>query len=464
MTDPSRSFGLSEAARSRLVERLKSGIADERTEPARTPAPTPPPAPLNDLAESDFFKQMQIIRSVAETLDIANPFFRAHEGIAGPELVIEGRSYLNFSSYNYLGFNGHRRVIAAAQEAIARYGTSCSASRLVAGEIPLHRELERKLAALHGTEDCVAFVSGHATNVTVIGTMLRKGDLVLYDAFSHNSVQQGAQLSGARRIGFPHNDVAVAEQLLAAQRAQHRRAMIVIEGHYSMDGDIPDLPAFSELARRYGAWLMVDEAHSIGVLGKHGRGIAEHCNVGADAADLWMGTLSKTLAGCGGYIACRREIAEYLRYSAPGFVYSVGMPPPMAAAAIASLDLLAEEPERIARLHANTGQFIAAAKAAGLDTGLSQGYAIVPIIVGSSIAAGRLSAALFEQGINVQPILYPAVPERAARLRFFLTAAHSREHIKHTVATILEQKKRTDGSSVDLAQLVTRLTRSTSEH
>jgi 8-amino-7-oxononanoate synthase len=455
MTAAERNAVLSPTERTRLVNRLQRGIADAKTDAAIAPASKDTPS--NDLVESEFYKQMQIIRSAARALDIANPFFRVHEGVAGPEATVDGRVCINFSSYNYLGFNGHPRVVEAAQAAIARYGTSCSASRLVAGERPLHRDLEQRLAALHGAEDCVAFVSGHATNVTVIGTILSKGDLILYDAFSHNSVQQGAQLSGARRFGFAHNDVAAAEQVLAAQRGQHRRALIVIEGHYSMDGDIPDLPAFRDLARRHGAWLMVDEAHSIGVLGKHGRGIGEHYGLGADAADLWMGTLSKTLAGCGGYIACRRDIAEYLRYSAPGFVYSVGMPPPMAAAAIAALELLAEEPERVARLRANTAIFTEAAKAARLDTGLSQGYAIVPIIVGSSIAAGRLSAALFERGINVQPILYPAVPERAARLRFFLSSEHTRTQIDRAVAITAEESRKVREAKVDVAALAARL-------
>lgn len=455
MTERGTTFGLSDAERSRLVERLRGSMANGK---AHAPIPAPRnEAPLDELANSETYKQMEIIRSVGKTLGIANPFFRVHDGIAGAESTVDGHACLNFSSYNYLGFNGHPRVVAAAQDAIARYGTSCSASRLVAGERPLHRELERRLAELHGAEDCVAFVSGHATNVTVIGNMVGKADLILYDAFSHNSVQQGAQLSGARRLSFPHNDVAAAERLLAAHRPQHGRALIVIEGHYSMDGDIPDLPAFSDLARRHRAWLMVDEAHSIGVLGARGRGIAEHFGLGTDAADLWMGTLSKTLAGCGGYIACRREIAEYLRYSAPGFVYSVGMPPPMAAAAATALALLAEEPERVAKLHANTRAFLDSAKAAGLDAGLSQGFAIVPIIVGSSIAAGRLSAALYDRGINVQPILYPAVPERAARLRFFLSSEHTREQIDRTIAILAEEDKKVRATKIDLAALATSL-------
>lgn len=455
MTTPRDHTVLSTLQRAELVDRLRSGIAHTKANVNSTPAANATPS--TDLVASEPYKQMQIVRATARALHITNPFFRVHEGIAGPEIIIDGRHCLNFSSYNYLGLNGHPRVIAAAQAAISRYGTSCSASRVVAGELPLHRDLEQRLADLHLAEDCVAFVSGHATNVTVIGTMLGKGDLILHDVLSHNSIQQGAQLSGARRFSFAHNDVAAAEEMLVAQRAQYRRALIAIEGHYSMDGDVPDLPAFRDLARRHDAWLMVDEAHSIGVLGKKGHGIAEHFGLGSDAADLWMGTLSKTLAGCGGYIACSHQIAEYLRFAAPGFVYSVGMPPPMAAAAIAALELLDEEPDRVARLRDNTTTFIESAKTAGLDTGLSQGYAIVPIIVGSSIAAGQLSAALFDRGINVQPILYPAVPERAARLRFFLSSEHTRRQIEEAIVITAEEIRKVRETKIDFVALAAKL-------
>jgi 8-amino-7-oxononanoate synthase len=457
MTGEQGNAGLSQGERTRLLDRLKAGIAGSSV---RTSAAAKPHnEPWEALAQSDAYKQMEVVRSAAQTLGIDNPFFRMHEATAGAETVIDGQSLLNFSSYNYLGFNGHPRVSAAAITAINRYGTSSSASRLVAGERPIHRELEKRLALLHGTEDCVAFVSGHATNVTVIGNLLGKRDLILCDSAIHNSVLQGAQLSGAQRLSFSHNDVAAADRLLSAQRARHSQAMIVIEGHYSMDGDIPDLPAFSALARRHRAWLLVDEAHAIGVLGAHGRGTAEYFGLDGKAADLWMGTLSKTLAGCGGYIACRQEVADYLRYTAPGFVYSVGMPPPMAAASCAALDLLAEEPHRVVALNANARAFLDAARAVGLDTGLSQGFGIVPIMLGSSIVAGRLSAALFNHGINVQPILYPAVPERAARLRFFLSSEHSREQIDKTVAVLAREAAKVQTSKVDLAVLAAKLAR-----
>ena len=445
--------GLSSADKASLLQRL-TGHA--KAEPRTQAAPKSQYKP-DDLSDLESYDQFKIVRSAAELLGISDPYFRVHDGIAGAETSIEGRRYINFSSYNYLGLNGHPVVNAAAKDAIDRFGTSVSASRLVSGERAPHQELERRLADLHGAEDCVAFVSGHATNVTAIGHLMGKNDLILHDAFVHNSAVQGAQLSGARRLSFPHNDAAAAERLLAENRSRHKRVMLVIEGHYSMDGDIPDLPAFSAMARRHGAWLLVDEAHSLGVIGKTGKGIAEHFNLPASAADFWMGTLSKTLSGCGGYIAGKRDLVEYLKVSAPGFVYSVGMPPPIAAAAIASLDMMEREPERVAKLNANTRLLMDEIGHAGLDTGLSAGFGIVPVITGSSISAARLSDALFKRGVNVQPIIYPAVPEKSSRLRFFVSSEHTEEQIATTVAILKEESKRVFAEKVDMAALAMKL-------
>jgi len=455
MTTKPKAAGLSAAEKAGLLRRLSDRRAvGDRSAPKAHIAAASMLEELNSIAE---YEQLRLVRAAGDMLGISNPYFRVHDGIAGPETSIGGQSFINFSSYNYLGLNGHPEVSAAAKAAIDRYGTSVSASRLVSGEREIHRELERRLAAVHGAEDCVSFVSGHATNVTVIGHLLDKGDLILHDALSHNSAVQGAQLSGAHRVSFPHNDAGAAKRLLAEHRRRHRRVLVVIEGHYSMDGDIPDLPAFTEIVRQEQAWLLVDEAHSLGVLGRRGHGLAEHFGMGPDAADLWMGTLSKTLAGCGGYIAGRKELIEYLKLSAPGFVYSVGMSPPVAAAAIAALDIMAREPERVGRLQAMSRLFLEKAKQAGLDTGSSEGFGIVPIITGSSIAAARLSDALFKRGINVQPILYPAVPEQAARLRFFLSCEHTPGQIEAAVGFLAEESARLQGQSLDLAALAGRL-------
>jgi 8-amino-7-oxononanoate synthase len=382
------------------------------------------------------YQQLRLIKESARQLGIPDPYLRSHEGIAGETSRIEGRAYANFSSYNYLGLSGDPRVAAAAKAAIERYGTSVSASRVVSGERPLHRELERELAAAYGVDDCVVFVSGHATNVTAIGYLFGPKDLVVHDSMIHNSALQGIQLSGARRMPFPHNDWAALDRLLATHRRSFERTLIVVEGIYSMDGDFPDLPRFVEIKQRHRAFLMVDEAHSFGVMGRRGLGIREHFGLDGRAVDIWMGTLSKALASCGGYIAGESALIEHLKLAAPGFLYSVGMAPPVAAAALAALQCLRGEPERVERLHARARLLLDTAAGLGIDTGASAGIGIVPAIVGSSIKAARLANALFEQGINVQPILYPAVEEKTARLRFFVSSEHTEEQIRQASAAM----------------------------
>jgi 8-amino-7-oxononanoate synthase len=258
-------------------------------------------------------------------------------------------------------------------------------------------------------------------------------------------------------VPFPHLDHEAADRLLRETRPRGGHALLVIEGHYSMDGDIPDLPAFAAAARRNRAWLMVDEAHALGVLGPRGFGSADRFGVDPSEVDIWMGTLSKSLVSCGGYIAGSKALVEYLKLVAPGFVFSVGMAPPAAAAALAALELLEREPERVRRLNDRAALFLKLARGGGLDVGGSIGASIVPIVTGSSIRAGRLAQALFRRGINVQPILYPAVPERAARLRFFVTASHTEEQIRDTVAILLEESRQVASEPSDLAAVARHL-------
>jgi 8-amino-7-oxononanoate synthase len=289
---------------------------------------------------------------------------------------------------------------------------------------------------LYGVDDCIALVSGHATNVTALGCLFGPKDLIVHDSLIHNSVLQGAALSGAMRRSFPHNDCNALERLLGDIRGDYERVLIVVEGLYSMDGDVPDLRRLIALKRRHKAFLMVDEAHSLGVLGHKGMGIREHYDVAGTDVDIWMGTLSKSLAGCGGYIAGERALVEHLRYAAPGFVFSVGMSPPLAAASLEALRLLRKEPERVTRLAERSRLFLTLARQAGLNTGSAEGYAVIPAIVGSSLQAVGLSNTLFERGFNVQPIIYPAVEERAARLRFFLSAMHTEDQMRSVVEAL----------------------------
>jgi 8-amino-7-oxononanoate synthase len=382
-----------------------------------------------DFAQLPEYEQLKIQKAAGMLAGIENPFYRLHDGQATDLTSIEGKTLVNFSSYDYLGLNGHPEVADAAKKAIDQFGTSCGASRLTAGERQIHRDLERALSDLHGTEDALSFVSGHATNVSVIGGLMGPDDLIVTDALVHNSVIEGAKLSGAKRILCPHGDLEAFDRALRLNRARHRRALIIVEGLYSMDGDVPDLRALIKFKHRYDAWLMVDEAHSIGVLGARGRGVAEEQGISPRDVDIWMGTLSKALASAGGYIAGSKALIELLKYTSPGFVYSVGAPPGAAAAAFAAISVMNKELWRVTKLRENGQYFLAAARRRGLDAGASMGAAIVPIIVGNSPAAVILSHRLHARGYNAVPIIFPGVAENQARLRFFLTARHSREQI-----------------------------------
>jgi len=416
------------------------------------PAQSRPAAPAAGQITADAYdiSQFPEVRALEQNFamvrdaGLENPYFSVHEGLTNDRTVIGGREMISWATYNYLGMSGEPEVTAAAKAAIDRYGTSVSASRLVSGEKTIHQDLEREIACIVGAEDAVTFVGGHATNETVIGHVVGPGDLVLHDALAHNSLLQGAVLSGARRRPFPHNDFEAADKLLAQTRGQYRRVLIVIEGIYSMDGDFSDLPKFVSLAKRHRALLMVDEAHSIGVMGPRGRGIGEHFGVNPADVDLWMGTLSKALGSCGGYIAGTSTLVRWLKYTVPGFVYSVGLPPAAAGAALGALRVLQRQPERVAKLHANARLFLQLAREAGLDTGPSGGSAIVPVILGNSMNSLKLSRALFARGISVQPILYPAVEERATRLRFFITSCHTPEQIRRTIAALQEELAKID--------------------
>jgi 7-keto-8-aminopelargonate synthetase-like enzyme len=309
----------------------------------------------------------------------------------------------------------------------------------VAGERPQHAALEKALANLYGAADALVFVSGHATNVSTLAALLGARDAVYHDALAHNSLILGAVLSGAARYPYPHNDCAALEQLLRRTRAGHERAIIVTEGLFSMDGSLTRLPELIALKRGHACFLMVDEAHSLGTVGASGKGAAEHFGCDPAEVDIWMGTLSKTFCGCGGFIAGCRELVELLKFTAPGFVYSVGMSPPLAAASAKALELMLREPERVARLQDLGGFFLREARNRGLDTGYAQGYAIIPVIVGNSLVAGALAARLFDRGINVLPVAYPVVEEGMARLRFFVSSEHREADILAALDALAEE-------------------------
>lgn len=382
-------------------------------------------------------KDLEMRLQGAEAIGISNPYFSVHEGTAKNTTVVDGRELINFSSYNYLGLSGDPRVLDDVADAIRTYGTSVSASRVASGERPFHGELERLLAEAQRCEDSVVFTSGHATNVTTIGHLMGPGDLILHDELIHDSALQGIKLSGAGRRGYRHEDPEHLEQLLLELRAHHEKVLIIVEGVYSMDGDICNLPAFIELKRKYGCLLMVDEAHSFGIVGTTGCGLAEHFDLTPGEVDLWMGTLSKSLASCGGWIAGSKSLVNYLRYTAPGFVYSAGITPANAQAALSSMRWMLVETERVERLQRNGRHFHAELTRLSMDTGPALGGSgVIPVITGNSFHALMLSQRLMEQGINVQPIVYPAVADDAARLRFFLSSTHTLEQLTFTAERV----------------------------
>jgi 8-amino-7-oxononanoate synthase len=426
-------------ARERLFSRVRS------MEPELSQLPKA--ARTENRNETDFrtlpgYDEFQMQRELGRKLGIENPYFRLHDSRSGTHADIGGRKLLNFSSYDYLSMNGHPEIVETAKAAVEQFGVSASGSRPISGERPVHRELEKALAEHYGVEQCVTFVSGYATNVGVIGQLLGQKDILLYDSAIHNSIVVGGILSNAARRSYRHNDLDNLEEILMAHRGSYERAMIVVEGLYGMDGDIADLPRLIEIKKRYRAWLMVDEAHSLGTIGKRGMGSAEHFGVDPKDVDIWMGTLSKTLCACGGYIAGSADLIEYVKLTAGSFVYSVAMPPVIAAAALKALEIFHREPERVTKLQENASLFLKLCREQGLDTGTAAGTAVATVMTHDSLPAAMLSQKLFERGINTQPIMYPGVPAKASRLRFFINSAHSESNIRTAAGIIAEEWKR----------------------
>lgn len=443
------------------MKRRQFAVVDEASpaggDAAADGATTPDPAPLMVPRDSvpvdggivDGFAGYKMLkRRFMEAAEhgIPNPFFQARDGVSASMIRWRGRELINYSGYNYLGLSGHPAVSAAAKKAIDQYGTSASASRIVSGQTELHEELEKRIAAFLGTEDALVFISGYLTNVTTISYLMGRTDGVVYDTGVHNSIMTGARLSGARVTIFEHGDWSGLEDKLKTIRRDFRRGLLVGEGVYSMDGTIFDLHRAMEIKKKHDLLLMVDEAHSIGTLGQSGRGICEVAGLPAESIDVHMGTLSKTLASSGGYIAGGHGLIEYLRYMAPGFIFSVGLSPPDTAAAMAALDILEREPQRTEQLRQRTRLFRGMARTEGLTVGGDENSPIVSLVVGNDLTCAALSLRLLEKGVHVQPILYPAVPMNTARLRFFITVDHTEEQFRHTlqeVARELEQLRLT---------------------
>lgn len=352
------------------------------------------------------------------------------EELDGAWVTTGGRRMLNFASYSYLGLLGHPKIGAAAQEALARYGTGTHGVRLLAGTLPLHGELEGTIARFKNAEAAIVYSSGYVTNLSTVAALVGRNDVVICDKFNHASIVDGCLLSQARFLRFRHNDMADLERRLRHVDPEVGK-LVIVDAVFSMDGDVTNLPQISRLCREYGALLMVDEAHSLGVLGETGHGIEEHFGL-EDVIDVKMGTLSKTIPSVGGYIAGSQKLITYLKHVARGFFFSAALPPAQVAAARASFEVIEEEVERVKKLQRNVEFFLGGLKARGFDTLYSE-TPIVPVICGEDERAFQMAKLCQEKDVFVLPVVSPAVPLGLARLRANVTAAHSEDDISHAL-------------------------------
>ena len=361
------------------------------------------------------------------------------EILPGMKVLVNGRVMGMYASYSYLGLVGHPRINEAAQKAVAKYGTGTHGVRTLAGTLSIHTELEETIAHFKHAEAAVTYTSGYATNLTVVSTLMGRGDYVLSDKLNHASIVDGCLMSGSEFRRFKHNDMAHLETMLK-NIPDGAAKLVIADSVFSMDGDIIDLPKMVELCKKYNAWLMIDEAHSVGVLGKTGTGIEEHFGLG-DVIDIKMGTLSKTIPSVGGYVAAKKEIINYLRHASRAYIFSAALPPAQAAAANEAFKVILDEPWRIEHLNANTQQFIGGLKSAGFDTLLTE-TAIVPVICGSDEVAFAMTREGQHHDVFILPVVSPAVPEGLARLRATVTAAHEHDEIDRAMNVIIEAGKK----------------------
>ncbi|MGQ0569759.1 MAG: aminotransferase class I/II-fold pyridoxal phosphate-dependent enzyme [Armatimonadota bacterium] len=348
------------------------------------------------------------------------------DAIDGAHVTIRGRRMLLASSYSYLGLLGHPAITAAAQAALEHYGSGTHGVRLLAGNTDLHDRLEARIARFVGAEDAAVYSSGYLANVAAISSLLGRDDVVVCDKLDHASIIDGCHLSGAQFVRVPHNDIPAFDRAIAKAPTGAGR-LVVVDAVFSMDGDVIDLPALVEVCRRHRAWLMVDESHSLGVLGDRGQGIEAHFGL-PGSIDIKMSSLSKSIPSAGGYIAGAHDLITYLKHASRAFVFSAALPPASAAAVMASLDLMETEPQRVARLQAHVRRFRAVLQRGGVPV-RDDPTPIVPLVTGDDETAMRIARFLHDDGIFALPILSPAVPPKTSRLRITVTAAHNSDEV-----------------------------------
>lgn len=350
--------------------------------------------------------------------------------------VINYGEMIMLGGYSYLGLLGHPKIDAAAKAAIDKYGTGTYGVRLLAGTLELHNDLENRIAKFKQAEAAVTMSSGYVTNLATISSMLRKGDTLICDKLNHASIVDGCILSMAKFVRFRHNDMDHLERRLREANPMGRK-LVVADAVFSMDGDIIDLPEMARLCKKHDAYLMIDEAHSVGVIGATGHGIEEHFDMPPDTVDIKMGTLSKTIPSAGGYIAGNQELINFLKHEARAFIFSAAVPPASAAAAMTAFDVIEEEPWRVEKIQTNYRRFADKLRNAGYDLLFTE-TAIVPVLCGSTPSAASLAKYCRDKGIFVQAIISPVVPEGQARLRACISAAHTLEDIDYCADVIIE--------------------------
>jgi glycine C-acetyltransferase len=351
----------------------------------------------------------------------------------GARVLVRGREMGMFASYSYLGLIGHPRINKAAKDAIDKYGTGTHGVRSLAGTLELHTELERYIADFKHAEEAITYSSGYVTNLTVVSTLVGRHDYVFSDKLNHASIVDGCMMSGAKFLRFKHNDLDDLQKRLEEAPASATK-LVIADAVFSMDGDVIDLPRMVELCKKHDAWLMIDEAHSLGVLGKTGRGIEEHFGLG-DVIDIKMGTLSKTIPSVGGYVAGRKDLITFLRHASRAYIFSAALPPAQAAAAREAFQIILDEPERIDKLRVNADQFIKGLKSRGFDT-LYTSTAIVPVLCGDDMTAYAMTREVQNKDVFVLPVVSPAVEQGKARLRATVTAAHEHDEIENAMNEI----------------------------
>ncbi|MGD0301868.1 MAG: glycine C-acetyltransferase [Bryobacteraceae bacterium] len=365
---------------------------------------------------------------------------RVLESPCEPLSRVDGREVINLASNNYLGLADHPKLVEAAVAATKKYGAGSGAVRTISGTMSIHMELERRIAQFKHTEACVVFQSGFAANAGTVSAILTPEDHIISDALNHASIIDGCRLSRAKIHVFAHRDTAAAEKILDDLAGASGRKLLITDGVFSMDGDIGPLPALVQIAESHGAIMMIDDAHSSGVLGRNGRGTVDHFGLHG-RVDIQVGTLSKAVGVLGGYVCGSRDLIEFLYHRARPFLFSTSHPPGVAAACLAAFEILENEPERIEKLWDNTRYFKAALKNAGFDTGESE-TPITPIMVGEAKMAHAFSAALFENGLFATGIGFPTVPEGKARVRTIVTATHTREMLDRAAEILTQVAKK----------------------